>query len=162
MRRNDTTQKRGRIFQAVQKAVKLKYQPQNPGALAQGKIEIQSRFEAWQQRNTGIGRLRMLMSAIQDKNEIQIYLDHEERLRNDAIAYGKNANEEDYTAASQEFFRKMSDIKTKIEAHLTPGESEAILRSLEDAERKLSDDRVIYTANASRKTDTSHQKGVSN
>ena len=46
LRRNNTTQKQGRIIQAVQNAVKLKYQPQNPGAFAQGKREIQSRFEA--------------------------------------------------------------------------------------------------------------------
>ena len=85
-------------------------------------------------------------------------MDLEERLRNDAIANGKIVNEEDYTAASQEFLQKMSDIKTKIETHRTAGESAAILRSLENAEQKLADVRVTSTADASHKIDTSHQK----
>ena len=94
------------------------------------------------------------MSALQDENQILNYLDLDEKkraldklmvsnqkLREDSIANGKDANEEDYAAACQELLQKRSDIKTKIEALLKSGDEGAILRSFEDAEQRLADAR---------------------
>ena len=170
LRRKDTAQKRERQVQAVQNAMKLEYQPQIPEAFAQENRKMQSRFQALQQQNAGIGRLKKLMSAKHDKKEIHTSLDLEEKkrdvvermvsnemLRNDAIANGKNIDE-DYAAACQQLLQKRSDIKTKIEALLKSGHAKAILRSLEDAEQRLADVRVSSTADKSRKCGTSSQK----
>ena len=169
--RKDPTQKRERLIQAVQNAMKLKYQPQITKAFAQENRKMQSLLEGLQQRSTGIGRFKMLMSAMHDKNEIHTSLYQEEkkravdermvsneRLRNDAIANGKNIDEEENEAACQELLQKRSDIKTKTEALLKSGDAQAILRSLEDAEQRLADVRVSSTADKSRKSGTSSQR----
>ena len=113
------------------------------------------------------------MSALQDGNQILNYLDLDEKkraidrlmvsnekLREDSIANGNDANEEDYVAACQELLQKRSDIKTKIETLLKSGDEGAILRSLEDAEQRLADARVNSAADKSSKncTSTSPQK----
>ena len=132
---------------------------------------MQSRLAELQQQSSTIGRVKILMSALQDENQILNYLDLDEKkraidklmvsnekLREDSIANGNDANEEDYAAACQELLQKRSDIKTKIEALLKSGDEGAILRSLEDAEQRLADARVNSTADKSRKNCTSPQK----
>ena len=96
---------------------------------------------------------------MQDENQILNDLDLDEKkraidklmvsnetLREDSIANGDDANEEDYAAACQELLQKRSDIKTKIEALLKSGDKGAILRSLEDAEQRLADVRASVAA----------------
>ena len=78
-----------------------------------------------------------------------------ERLPDDAIASCKMV---DYAAPCQKLLRKRSDIKTKIESLLIPGESEDILRRLEDAEQRLADVRANSAANEFRKDGTSAQR----
>ena len=111
------------------------------------------------------------MSALQDENQRLNYLDlHEkkraidklmvsnEKLREDSIANGNDANEEDYAAACQELLQERSDIKTKMEALLKSGDEGAILRSLEDAEQRLADVRASVAADKSSRNGTSPQK----
>ena len=108
---------------------------------------------------------------MQDGNQILNYLDLDEKkraidrlmvsnekLREDSIANGNDANEEDYVAACQKLLQKRSDIKTKIETLLKSGDEGAILRSLEDAEQRLADARVNSAADKSSKNCTSPQK----
>ena len=122
-------------------------------------------------QSLSIGRVKILMSALQDENQILNYLDLDEKkraidklmvsnekLREDSIANGKVVDEEDYAAACQELLQKRSDIKTKIEDLLKSGEGGAILRSLEDAEQRLADARVNSAADKSSKKGTSPQK----
>ena len=133
---------------------------------------MQSRLVELQQQNSSVGRVQMLMSALQDENQILNYLDIDEKkraidrlmdsnekLREDSIANGKKVDEEDYAAACQELLQKRSDIKTKIEALLKSGDEGAILRSLEEAEQRLADARVISAADNHSKNGTSPQKG---
>ena len=81
----------------------------------------------------------ILISALQDENQILNYLELDEKkfsidklmvsnekLREDSIANGKVVDEEDYAAACQELLQKRSDIKTKIEDLLKTGEGGAI------------------------------------
>ena len=108
-----------------------------------------------QQQNFSIGRVKTLMSAMRDENQILNYLDLEEKkraieersesnekLRSDSIAKGKDANEDDYIAACQELLQNSSGIKTKIETPLKSGDEGAILRSPEDAEQRLAEARA--------------------
>ena len=133
--------------------------------------EIKSRFVELQQQNSSIGSVKILMSALQDENRILNYLDLDEKirtidilmvsnekLREDSIENGKDANEEDYAAACQELLQKRSDIKTKLEALLKSGDEGAILRNLEDAEQRLADARVNSAADKSSKKGSSPQK----
>ena len=53
-----------------------------------------------------------------------------EKLREDSIANGNDANEEDYVAACQELLQKRSDVKTKIETLLKSGDEGAICEAL--------------------------------
>ena len=132
---------------------------------------MQSRLVELQHQCSSIGRVKILMSALQDENQILNYLDLDEKkraidklmvsnekFREDSIANGKVVDEEDYAAACQELLQKRSDIKTKIEDLLKSGEGGAILRSLEDAEQRLADARVNSTADKSSKNCTSPQK----
>ena len=126
---------------------------------------MQSRLAELQQQSSSVGRVQMLMSALQDENQILNYLDLDEKkraidrlmdsnkkLREDSIANGKVVDEEDYAAACQELLQKRSDIKTRIEDLLKTGEGGAILRSLEDAEQRLADARVNSAADKSKGT----------
>ena len=109
------------------------------------------------------------MSALQDENQILNYLDleekkraideriaHNEKLRDEGIENGEDA-EEDYAAACQELLQERSDLKLKIEVLLKSGETGAILRSLEDAEQRLADVRASVAADKSSKSGTSPQ-----
>ena len=171
LRRTDAINRRDRLIKAVENAIKVKYQPQIPEIFSTVNKEIQSQLVELQQQSSSIGRVKILMSALQDENQILNYLDLDEKkraidklvvsnekLREDSIANGNNANEEDYVAACQELLQKRSDIKTKIETLLKLGDEGAILRSLEDAEQRLADARVNSTADKSSENCTSPQK----
>ena len=131
---------------------------------------MKSRFFELQRQESNTGRVIILMSALQDENQILNYLDleekkraidekiaHNEKLRDERIGNGEDA-EEDYAAACQELLQERSDLKLKIEALLKSGEAGAILRSLEDAEQRLADARVNSAADKSSKNGTSPQK----
>ena len=171
LRRTDAINRRERLIKAVENAIKVKYQPQIPEIFSTVNKKIQSRLVGLQQQSSSIGRVKILMSALQDENQKLNYLDLDEKkraidklmvsnekLREDSIANGKVVDEEDYAAACQELLQKRSDIKTKIEDLLKSGEGGAILRSLEDAEQRLADARVNSTADKSSKNCTSPQK----
>ena len=171
LRRTDAINRRDRLIKAVENAIKVKYQPQIPEIFSTVNKEMQSRLAELQQQSSSVGRVQMLMSALQDENQILNYLDLDEKkraidrlmdsnknLREDSIANGKVVDEEDYAAACQELLQKRSDIKTKIEDLLKSGEGGAILRSLEDAEQRLADARVNSAADKSSKNGTSPQK----
>ena len=173
LRRIDAINRRERLIKAIQNAIKVKYQPQVPEMFSTVIKAMQSRFVELQRQNFNTGRVIILMSALQDKNQILNYLDLDgkkraidklmvsnEKLREDSIANGKvvDEEEEDYAAACQELLQKRSDIKTKIEDLLKTGEGGAILRSLEDAEQRLAGARVNSAADKSSKNGTSPQK----
>ena len=171
LRRTDAINRRERLIKVIENAIKVKYQPQIPEIFSTVNKEIQSRLVGLQQQSSSIGRVKILMSALQDENQILNYLDLDEKkraidklmvsnetLREDSIENGKDANEEDYAAACQELLQKRSDIKTKIEALLKSGDEGAILRSLEDDEQRLADARVNSAADKSSKNGTSPQK----
>ena len=112
----------------------------------------------------------ILMSALQDENQILNYLDLEEKKRaidekivqNEKLCGKRIENSEDaeadYAAACQELLQERSDINLKIEVLLKSGEAGAILRSLEDAEQRLADVRASVAADKSSKNGTSPQK----
>ena len=171
LRRTDAINRRDRLIKAVENAIKVKYQPQIPEIFSTVNKEMQSRLAELQQQSSSVGRVQMLMSALQDENQILNYLDLVEKkraidrlmdsnkkLREDSIAYGKIVDEEDYAAACQELLQKRSDVKTKIEDLLKTGEGGAILRSLEDAEQRLADVRASVAADKSSRNGTSPQK----
>ena len=170
LRRTDTINRRDRLIKAVENAIKVKYQPQIPEIFSTVNKEMQSRLAELQQQSSSVGKVQMLMSALQDENQILNYLDleekkcaidekiaHNEKLHNERIENGEDA-EEDYAAACQELLQKRSDLKLKIEALLKSGETGAILRSLEDAEQRLADVRASVAADKSSKNGTSPQK----
>ena len=170
LRRTDAINRRERLIKAVENAIKLKYQPQIPEIFSEVNKAIKSRFVELQQQNSSIGKLIILMTALQDENQILNYLDlegkkraideriaHNEKLRDERIENGEDA-EEDYAAACQELLQERSDLKLKIEALLKSGETGAILRSLEDAEQRLADVRASVAADKSSKNGTSPQK----
>ena len=171
LRRIDVINRRERLFKAIQSAIKIKYQPQIPEMFSTVIQAMKSRFVELQRQDSNTGRVIILMSALQDENQILNYLDLDEKkraidrlmdsnkkLREDSIANGNDANEEDYVAACQELLQKRSDIKTKIEDLLKTGEGGAILRSLEDAEQRLADVRASVAADKSSRNGTSPQK----
>ena len=171
LRRTDAINRRDRLIQTVETAIKVKIQPQIPEIFSTVNKEMPSRLVELQQQNSSIGRVKILMSALQDENQILNYLDLDEKkraidrlmvsnekLREDSIANGKKVDEEDYAAACQELLQKKSDIKTKIETLLKSGDEGAILRNLEDAEQRLADVRANVAADKSSKNGTSPQK----
>ena len=91
---------------------------------------LQNRFVELQRQNSNIGRLIILMSALQYESQIPNYLDleekkraigerivHNEKLRDEQIENDEDA-EEDYAAACQELLQEKSDLKMKSEALL--------------------------------------------
>ena len=171
LRRIDAINRRERLIEAIQNAIKVKYQSQVPEMFSTVIKAMQSRFVELQRQNFNTGRVILLMSALQDENQILNYLDLDEKkrsidklmvsnekLREDSIANGKVVHEEDYAAACQELLQKRSEIKTKIEDLLKTGEGGAILRSLEDDEQRLADARVNSAADKSSSKGTSPQK----
>ena len=170
LRRIDVIKRRERLFKAIQNAIKIKYQPQIPEMFSTVIQAMNSRFVELQRQDSNTGRVIILMSALQDENQILNYLDleekkraideriaHNEKLRDERIENGEDA-EEDYAAACQELLQERSDLKLKIEALLKSGETGAILRSLEDAEQRLADVRASVAADKSSKNGTSPQK----
>ena len=162
--------RRERLIKAVESAIKFKYQPQIPKIFSAVNKERKSRFVALQQQNSRIGRMIILMSALQDENQILKNLDleekkraiderivHNEKLSDERIENGEDAKA-DYAAACQELLQERSDLKLKTEALLKSGEAGAILRSLEDAEQRLADVRASVGADKSSKNGTSPQK----
>ena len=97
------------------------------------------------------------MDLEEKKRAIDKRIAHNEKLRDERIENGEDA-EEDYAAACQELLQERSDLKLKIEALLKSGETGAILRSLEDAEQRLADVRASVAADKSSKNGTSPQK----
>ena len=171
LRRTDAIKRSNRLIKAVENAIKVKYQPQIPEIFSKVNKEMQSRLVELQQQSSSIGRVKILMSALQDENQILNYLDLDEKkraidklmvsnenLREDSIANGNVVDGEDYAAACQELLQKRSDIKSKVEDLLKSGEEGAILRSLEDAEQRLADARVNPAADKSSKNGTLPQK----
>ena len=170
LRRIDVIKRRERLFKAIQNAIKIKYQPQIPEMFSTVIQAMNSRFVELQRQDSNTGRVIILMSALQDENQILNYLDleekkraideriaHNEKLHDERIENGEDA-EEDYAAACQELLQERSDLKLKIEALLKSGEAGAILRSLEDAEQRLADVRANVAADKSSKNGTSPQK----
>ena len=170
LRRIDAINRREQLIKAIQNAIKVKYQPQVPEMFSTVIKAMQSRFVELQRQNSNTGRVMILMSALQDENQILNYLDleekkraiderivHNEKLRDKRIENGEGA-EEDYAAACRELLQERSELKMKIEALLKSGEAGAILRSLEDAEKRLSDVRASVAADKSSKNGTSPQK----
>ena len=168
--RIDAINRREPLIKAIQNAIKIKYQPQVLEMFSKVIQAMKSRFVELQRQNSNLGRLIILMSALQDENQILNYLDleekkraideriaHNEKLRDERIENGEDA-EEDYAAACQELLQERSDLKLKIEALLKSGETGAILRSLEDAEQRLADVRASVAADKSSKNGTSPQK----
>ena len=78
-------------------------------------------------------------------------------MSNKRIENGEDVSE-DYAAACQELLQERSDLKLKIEALLKSGEAAAVLRSLEDAEQRLTDLRASVAADKCSKNGTSPQK----
>ena len=170
LRRIDVINRRERLFKAIQNAIKIKYQPQINEMFSTVIQAMKSRFVELQRQDSNTGRVIILMSALQDENQILNYLDleekkraidekiaHNEKLRDERIENGEDA-EEEYAAACQELLQERSDLKLKIEALLKSGETGAILRSLEDAEQRLADVRASVAADKSSKNGTSPQK----
>ena len=134
LRRIDAINRRERLIKAIQNAIKVKYQPQVPEMFSTVIKAMQSWFVELQRQNSNTGGVIILMSALQDANQILNYLDLDEKkraidkllvsnekLREDSIANGKVVDEEVYAAACQELLQKRSDFKTKIEALLKSG-----------------------------------------
>ena len=67
LRRADAINRREHLIKAVENAIKLKYQPQIPKIFSAVNKEIQNRFVELQQQNSSIGKLILLMSALQEK-----------------------------------------------------------------------------------------------
>ena len=116
-----------------------------------------------QQQNSSIGRLILLMSALQDENQILNVLNleekkraiderivHNEKLSDKRIENGEDVSE-DYAAARQELLEQKSDIKTQKKRG-------SQFENLEDAEQRLADVRASVAADKSIKSDTSPQK----
>ena len=171
LRRIDAINRRKRLIKAIQNAIKVKYQPQVPELFSTVIKAMQSRFVELQRQNSNTGRVIILMSALQDENQILNYwtltkkkraidklMVSNEKVRENSIANGIVVDEENYAAACRELLQKRSDMKTKIEDLLKTGEGGAILRSLEDAEQRLADARVNSAADKSSKKGISPQK----
>ena len=97
------------------------------------------------------------MDLEEKKRAIDKRIASNEKLRDERNENGEDA-EEDYAAACQELLQERSDLKMKIEALLKSGETGAILRSLEDAEQRLTDVRASVAADKHSKNGTSPQK----
>ena len=117
LRRIDVINRRERLFKAIQNAIKIKYQPQIPEMFSTVIQAMKSRFVELQRQDSNTGRVIILMSALQDENQILNYLDleekkraideriaHNEKLRDERIENGEDA-EEDYAAACQELLQ---------------------------------------------------------
>ena len=75
LRRTDAINKRDQLIKAVENAVKVKYQPWIPEHFSALNKAMHGQFDEWQQQNSSIGRLKLLMTALQDEKQIVNYLD---------------------------------------------------------------------------------------
>ena len=107
--------RRDRLFKVVENAIEVKYQPLVPEMFSAVNKAKQSRLVDLQQQNSSIAKVKILMSVLQDENQILHYLDLEEKkravdermisnetLRSDSLANGKDVDKEDFAAACQE------------------------------------------------------------
>ena len=74
LRRTEAINRRERLIKTVENAFKVKYQPQIPGLFLAVNKEIRSRFVWSQQQNSSIDEVKLLMSALQDENQMLNYL----------------------------------------------------------------------------------------
>ena len=81
LRRTDAINRRYRLIKAVENAIKVKYQPQIPEMFSAANKAMQSRLVELQHQCSSIGRVIILMSALQDENQILNYLDLDEKKR---------------------------------------------------------------------------------
>ena len=109
---------------SVENAIKVKYQPQKPEMFSAVSKEIRSQFVELQHQNSSIGKVKLLMSGLQDKNHILNYLDIEEKkrafderifskekLRSDSFANCKDVDEEDITIQMPKKWNLSSSVK---------------------------------------------------
>ena len=75
LRRTDAINKRDQLIKAVENAVKVKYQPWIPENFSALNKAKHGQLDEWQQQNSSIGRLKLLMTALQDEKQIVNYLD---------------------------------------------------------------------------------------
>ena len=81
LRRTDAINRRDRLIKAIQNAIKVKYQPQVPEMFSTVTKAMESQFVELQRQNSNTGRVIVLMSALQDENQILNYLDLDEKKR---------------------------------------------------------------------------------
>ena len=81
LRRIDAINRREPLIKAIQNAIKIKYQPQVLEMFSKVIQAMKSRFVELQRQNSNIGRLIILMSALQDENQILNYSDLDEKNR---------------------------------------------------------------------------------
>ena len=79
LRQTHAINRRERLIKAVENAIRLKYQSQIPELFSAVNKAMQSRFAELQQQNSNIGKVKMLISALQDEKQIQNNLDLEEK-----------------------------------------------------------------------------------
>ena len=81
LRRTDAINRRDRLIKAVENAIKVKYQPQILEMFSAANKAMQSRFVELQRQNSNIGKMKILMSALQNGNQLLNYLDLDEKKR---------------------------------------------------------------------------------
>ena len=75
LRRTGAMNRRDWLVRAVGNAIKLKSLQKIPDMFSAVKKAIQSRIVELQQRNSSIGKVKILMLALQDENQVLNYLD---------------------------------------------------------------------------------------
>ena len=73
LRRTDAINKRDRLIKEIENTIIVKYQPQIHEMFSTVNKAMQSQFVELQQQNCSIGRVKILMSAVQDESPILIY-----------------------------------------------------------------------------------------
>ena len=107
LRRIDVINRRERLIKAIQNAIKIKNQPQIPEMISTVIQAMKSQFAQLQRQDSHVGRLIILMLALQDENQKLNYLDleekkraideriaHNEKLRDERIENGEDAEED--------------------------------------------------------------------
>ena len=96
LRRIDVINRREHLFKAIQNAIKIKYQPQISEMFSTVIQALKSQFVELQRQSSNTGRVIILMSALQDGNQILNYLDLEEKKRaiDEKIAHNEKLRDE--------------------------------------------------------------------
>ena len=81
LRRADAINRRDRLIKAVGNAIKVKYRSKIHEMFSAVNKAMQSRLVELQHQSSSIGRVKILMSALQDENQILNYLDLDEMKR---------------------------------------------------------------------------------